>query len=273
MPNVLPLIVPARLRRRRIGARPNPEDTRDKDVRALLGGDPDMSQDLPNLREWCPPVQDQATASSCVGEGHVAMIEIVERKALGIEERLSSYDAYWSGRALEGRTGIRDAGSYPRLVSKAIAKTGVCPLDKWPRRFLKVNRRPGFGAEMAGLKRAGGKFAYIIAKGDARFAPIIGALNEGFPVGFATMVTREFTRSSGPRFIEMPQPPFVGGHFMVIVGAMRLQDGRLGFITRNSWGQWRDHGYAVLTEEYIAAPITRDFTVFYGWPGVQHLLN
>lgn len=227
-----------------------------------------------DFRAESPPVINQASTSSCVGQSFKAAFEIKE-SLMGLpHEPLSALQPYYHSRRMTQPSGpLFDGGTYIRMCARAVRKLGMAPEKQWPftNLFRRVGRRPPPRVDMAGFLRSGCEFFRISAIGDAKIRAIIDALMEGDPIVFGTRVSDDFMRNDGSNVIRMPQAGdrIVGGHAMVIVGC-RFHEQRFQILVRNSWGpDWREGGYAWLDTDYVLWAHLRDLTVCRGWQQIQ----
>lgn len=215
-----------------------------------------------DLRSKVPAILDQGSTSSCVGHGFAAAIALSESLA-GLEyEPVSPRAIYYNSRALHGDERY-DEGTYLRTAADGLTKVGAPHETTCPTTAKLINQHPGPAAYMEGHNRRDGIFERITSTGEQRLYDVHAALCDGQPVVIGTGVTEAFMWSGrGQRVIERPgrSEQLIGGHCVLIVG--RDAD---GFIIQNSWGQWREGGFAWLTDEYIAWEGTSELVVLRDW--------
>src|SRR4030042_6711783 len=83
-----------------------------------------------DLREWCPPVEDQGSLGSCTAQAGAGVIEYYERKAFGRHSDASRLFLYKATRNLMKAKG--DSGAYLRMTMGAMVLFGVPPEKYWP---------------------------------------------------------------------------------------------------------------------------------------------
>lgn len=236
------------LRRRGTGYLSDPADHRDRDFDGL-----GLSRaQLPgvSLRPHVLSVLDQGPTNSCVAQS-VAQALRIQSSVNGSPEALRSRSAiYWNSRAYHGAT-RRDRGTHIRHAIKALQKFGAPSEGVWPFVPNQVNKRPPPAAYQNGFDARGVRGYYrIFDAGEAKLLAVKAALAAGRPVVAGWMIDRAFMDDDGPSIITPPVGPIVGGHAMVIIG----YTGDF-FEIVNSWGGWRDGGFARFTSEFVARAI------------------
>lgn len=262
---------------RGLGYRPDQVDKRDFDFQKLGLASPSDETEF-TLMQFEPPIYNQGSSSTCVGQALAGAIHNRENQAasrgVDIEPANPARLAiYYNSRVIHTVGRIEDTGTFLRTGAQGMFRVG-CPdesLWRFSTRKARINRRPSMGATIRGMGRKGGKYYRILEAGDGRIEGIVAALQAGHPVCFGTRVNEDFLNSNGPGVIEKPNAlgRFAGGHAMSIVGYHRTM-GETMFLVRNSWGtDWRRDGYAWLREEYIRWFQSSDFQIIVGWDLLQ----
>lgn len=225
---------------RRWGWRPDVPDPRDLRYSAVM-----KPVDLPervDLREHCPPVEDQGEIGSCVAQSLVGMLEYLERRERGKHVNLSRLFLYYGARLLEG-TVREDAGAEIRDGIKTLVKVGVCPEIHWPYVESKFARRPTKVAFARALPRRIGEYRRLRTGREMK-----ACLAAGYPFAFGFTVFESFESDEVARTGVAPTPgkgeKDLGGHAVLAVGF----DSKAGtYLCRNSWGpDWGQGGYFTL---------------------------
>ena len=241
-----------------LGYWPDPPDQRDRPLATLgLDASPPPSA---SVERFMVSIPNQGKTNSCVGQA--------VRQALGIEQsRLSGHQApptsglghYYVGRIQHGVEDV-DAGTWNRAVLKGLKYHGPMLESDWPFDANKVNVRPRWRAFQNAFDLRGPHAYYRIdGAADERLDAVRRAVASGHGVVFGTSVARSFLSATGPALIDKPSPneEIVGGHAMCVVG---YEPGK--FLIANSWGtNWREHGRAWLTDDYLAWIRTQDIWV------------
>jgi len=256
----------ARRNRRKSGWKKNPIDGRDLSFLQMGLGDSSLPS-IRTLHDECK-VMTQRSTSSCVAHSVASSIYIREVLA-GLDPiNVSRLFIYYNARRFSNRF-VFDTGTHIRDAVKGVVKFGVPDEKHW--RFStnpgRVNLRPGWKPYMMGNPRKHGKYYRIFETGDERCEAIKRAICDGHPVIFGTPIDKDFIRNGGPSVIEKPATgsKIVGGHAMTIIGYKETKDGLL-FEILNSWGaDWRDGGFAFLTDDFIKWYNCVDFTIMDGW--------
>ena len=93
-----------------------------------------------DLREWCPPIEDQGRLGSCTANAGVALVEYFERRAFGKHVDASRLFLYKATRNLLNLKG--DTGAYLRTTMGALVLFGVPPEQFWPYAEKDVEKEP-----------------------------------------------------------------------------------------------------------------------------------
>lgn len=218
-----------------------------------------------DLREWCPPVEDQGRLGSCTANAGVGMVEYFERRTFGRHVDASRLFLYKATRNLLHWTG--DTGADLRTTMKALVLFGAPPEEYWP------YTAQGFDAEPSAFCYAFGQCYQAIqyyrldpsgTTGAAALAAVKSSLDAGLPSMFGFPVYASIDQASADGRIPWPAPneKVLGGHAIVAVGyddALTIENTGPGggttkgaLLIRNSWGtSWGDRGYGWLPYEYV----------------------
>lgn len=204
--------------------------------------------DSVDLRDLCPPVEDQGELGSCTAQALVGNLEFLELKTGDCSlTNLSRLFVYYNERELEGTVG-QDAGAMLRDGIKVLNKHGVCPEYLWPYLIDRFDKKPSLECYSAAEKRKIISYHRLYTLGD-----MLQCLAEGYPFVFGFTVYDGFESEEVRRTgrLEMPgsRERSLGGHAVMAVGYDNLND-RL--LVRNSWGSdWGMAGYFTMPFDYV----------------------
>jgi C1A family cysteine protease len=230
---------------------PDPRDFKFKIV------SPHALPPLVDLRQKCPPVYNQTTLGSCVGNsvaGAFQFEQIKQNKPNWIPSRLF---IYYGARALEG-TVNEDAGCLIRDAIKVVAGDGVCPEKMWQYIESKYKLKPTPECYTEALNNQVLEYLRISPH---TLYEVKHCLSDGYPVICGIMLYNSFMSEEIAKtgIIKMPKPneELLGGHAICLVG---YNDDRKMFIARNSWGtEWGMKGYFEIPFDYISGELASDF--------------
>lgn len=235
-----------------------------------------------DLREHCPPIENQGSIGSCTANAGVGLLEYFERKAFGKHLDASRLFLYKTTRNLLHWTG--DTGAYLRATMKAMAVFGVCPEEYWPYSDATTSAA---GTQPAPFDQEPPAFCYAFADNfrastyyrldppgatpAAILANVKTYLAGGLPSMFGFTVYSSYTQAGTSGLLPFParNERVVGGHAVMAVGyddGLSIPNATGGptttgaLLIRNSWGTgWGMAGYGYLPYEYILRSQATDF--------------
>lgn len=237
---------------RRFGYLKDPEDTRDRPLRALLG---DLAESPPPLFASVedPRVlpKDQGQTGSCTGQAWSQALRLAYLRAGRECPELSALFAYYSNRAeFEGQG--QDEGAYLRTGAAATMKFGCAAETAWPFSEARVNLEPGWTAFRSAHDRRGVRSYHRVDL--SRPDDVRRAIASGRPVVAGFDVDDAFMDFDGVGVITAPdRNRLLGGHALCITSY--AADGTFRFI--NSWGGgpggWGVFGFGIADEAWLMA--------------------
>lgn len=261
-----------------------PKDKIDKRDYLFASRKPFLAPSIPSSydgRIFCGPILDQLQTSSCTGQSHASVEDMLWMAGGKAQRVFSPLFSYWNARDVQGWT-KQDQGAYIFDVLKQFKKYGIAPESLHP--FKKgVFSKPdmwafGFG-KFFGPKE-GSYYKITDANMDKSFVDDVKvAIANGYGViGGITIFDDFYSPQSG--VINMPiisNSEKVGGHAMHWIGYVDLEgpmyqkalDDEIGFETiiinaskvptsqgflifKNSWGvEYGRKGYGMIPYEYV----------------------
>ncbi len=250
---------------------PNEPDKRDYDYDMQKLGFAAPVSGSASLRKHTKHVLNQRATSSCVGHIIAGAIHILQDRAGYEHVPVSVLSIYYHARRRHQKI-IVDGGTHIRSAMSAMKHYGIPDSKYWPFKVSRVNRQPGYQAIGMGFQRRGGEYFHIFDTGDERTKAIRASIDEGYPVGFGTLIGEQFTSKSGINIVTKPtdSEKILGGHALLCIGYK--EDPHFGILyeIQNSWGDdYKEDGYVWFTEEYMQWISTRDLHIIRGWEKIQ----
>lgn len=184
-------------------------------------------QEKVDLREFCSPVEDQSTTSSCVAQSLVGMLEFLDKKRTGTYTDLSRLFVYYTTRLFECNVN-RDAGSHIRDGIKVLKTYGVCSEDLHP--FVPENYalKPSDQAFEEAKNRKITAYYRIES-----LEEMLQCLNDGYMFVGALRLYQNFSEAIDTGIVPSPVGVSVSAHAVGFVGYDLNEQ---MFLCRNSWG-------------------------------------
>lgn len=230
---------------------------------------------LPNtvdLRSSFPPIEEQFTSGSCVGNALASILEYFYFYTTGQVTRFSRLFIYYNARMMEDELSHRhatesDSGADIQFAIVSLIKYGCCEDQYWPFYEHLINIQPHDRAYENGQTYRLDEFSRL----SNNINQLRECLADGYPFVMAIKIFPSFA-SNHHGFIPMPKRHERSSqyrHAVVCVGY--IHSARV-FIIRNSHGiHWGDHGYGYLPYEYVANKVlTKDLWAF---KSVKNLLT
>jgi C1A family cysteine protease len=200
-----------------------------------------------SLLQYCAPVENQTTTSSCTAHGLVGNLEMLEKKNNTNFYDISRLFVYYNTRMLSGIED-NDGGAYIRDGIKSLVKYGYCSEKLWKYEENKVNEKPDRKSYNEAKRHLIKEYSRILNIND-----IIKCIASGYPVVFGISLYESFEseKVSKTEKISIPKTneSVIGRHCMLIVGYD--METKL-FIVRNSWGTgWGNKRYCEIPFEYM----------------------
>ena len=225
-----------------------------------------------DLREWCPPIEDQGKLGSCTAQAGAGLVEYFENKAFGKYIDASRLFLYKATRNLLNFKG--DTGAYIRTTLGALVLFGVPPEKYWPYNISKYDTEPtAFCYSFAQNYQTASYFKLDTPDltPNELFTRIKQYLANGIPPMFGFTVYSSYRQADKTGKIPYPGPKesVAGGHAVMAVGyddLIQITNTISGKTTtgalliRNSWGtSWGVSGYGWLPYDYVLNKLAVDW--------------
>jgi C1A family cysteine protease len=227
-----------------------------------------------DLREWCPPVENQGDIGSCTAHAAVGLVEYFMRKCCGEHIDGSRLFVYKTSRNMLGWTG--DDGAYLRTAIGSLVLFGFPPEEYWPYDESQFNAEPtpfcyAFAHNYKALKYyrldgPGVTKAALLARIKTQLVAEIPSI-----FGFTTFTSMDSDENEDGH-IPFPdrREKSDGGHAVMAVGyndnieIVNPLNKRIktkgALLIRNSWGtEWGMKGYGWLPYDYILKDLAIDW--------------
>jgi|SRR5712672_3090089 len=208
-----------------------------------------------DLRDLCPPVEDQGALGSCTSFAGGAAIRVA-RKIQNLPDFTTSHlFLYYNSRSKNTKS--VDAGATIRDTIKSAAKFGDCPELEWLYDLNQFTTKPPASCYTDALKDRVIVYQRIMQSLMQMKACL--ALGYPFVIGFSVYESFESAQVAQDGMVPMPKSSerLLGGHAVLVVG---FRDSDQKWICRNSWGDWGDKGYFYMPYAYLQDPnLASDF--------------
>lgn len=221
--------------------------------------------DKHDVKQWCPPIENQLNLGSCTANAGVGLVEYFENRAFGRHTDASRLFLYKVTRNLLGWTG--DRGAYLRTTMAAMALFGVPPEQYWEYIVQDFDVEPTAFCYAFAQSYQAITYYRLDPSGTPRdllLNRIKLYLRAGLPSMFGFTVYSSYTQANSTGEIPFPAPGEnrVGGHAVVAVGyddKKKIKNANPGasetegaLMIRNSWGTgWGENGYGWLPYDFI----------------------
>jgi len=226
-----------------------------------------------DLRQWCPPIEDQGELGSCTAHAGVGLVEFFERKAFGRHIDASRLFLYKTTRTFAHLKG--DSGAYLRSTMAALVLFGVPPEEYWPYAVKRFDAEPGAfcysfaqnyqALQYIRLDPAGTSTGDLLKRIKANLAASLPSIF-GFTVYDSIS---QADKAEGRIPFPGARERVLGGHAVMAVGyddKLKITNGSSkkattgAILIRNSWGEgWGEGGYGWLPYEYVLQGLADDW--------------
>ncbi|MBI4641491.1 MAG: cysteine protease, partial [Candidatus Tectomicrobia bacterium] len=230
-----------------------------------------------DLRQYCSPVENQQSLSSCTANAAVGVIEYYENRAFKRHINGSRLFVYKNTRNLMGITG--DTGAWLRSTMGASVLCGVPSEKYWPYTDADPDfdsDPPAFIYSIADHFEALKYFCHDPLGKNVPYTEVLKSVKTYLAAGIPSMFGFWGYQSSSSSDVEgafaVPAPgkPSIWGHAVVAVGYddnIEIQNKQYpkivskgALLIRNSWGAaWGNVGYGWIPYDYILKNIAMDF--------------
>jgi C1A family cysteine protease len=196
--------------------------------------------DYYDLRYGNPLIFNQSSLDSSTANAVCILFKHVEQDETFIPSRLFLYYNSSDNKKLKTRS-IRD-------TLKSIAKTGVCPENKWPYNVKKSKTKPDDVCYMHAYFHKSIRYSRIYQRADQLERSI--ALGNHFIVfGIQVFEYWKHVKENGKIRMPYPDDKALPPHTVVLCG---FNKNTQMFIIQNSWGiEWGDRGFGYIPYSYI----------------------
>lgn len=201
-----------------------------------------------DLRNFCPPVEDQGELGSCNACAVVSALEFLQIKGGERLTDLSVLYVYYYGRKLAGNES-KHTGLLCHHATAAVMAYGVCPDRLWPYKTDKFTQEPPERVRQEATRFDAVQYARLGSSDEAKLS-----LASGIPVLFGLDIPGEYYHSTGPDGRMAPLGTYdhlpMTGHTMMVVG---YDDQSKTWLAQNSWGsQWGERGYVHMPYDVVS---------------------
>lgn len=203
---------------------------------------------------FIPPVLDQGTLGSCGANQISNSLRFCLRKIKSPDDfQPSRLFIYYFARLFEGSSLTEDTGITIRGGLRSVQQYGACKENNWVYNIQNFTEKPtDLAVETAKVYIPGFKYISV----PQNLINIKQSLFGGFPIICGIQIYTSFesdrVRKSGIAPLPNTQKEaLLGGHCVSIVG---YNDVKKFFILANSWGNWGNKGYFILSYDYILNP-------------------
>jgi C1A family cysteine protease len=214
-----------------------------------------------DLREFCGPVKDQGSTSSCTAHAVTSLREFLYRKYFSSENdktiplnsfQLSPRYIYYKEREFENDL-AQDGGAQMRTAAKMLNNVGTCLLSSDPFNINILDEKPTPNQILEALKYKSGAY-HRITGGIQEMKDV---LKSGYAMIGGIIVYESFeddyTARTGTMLLPNPsKEKYLGGH---AIGFYGFDDQAEHFICLNSWGTgWGDKGFFYMPYSFASNP-------------------